>query len=162
MQPARERRNAFGRDVVWGHVGHRRTRYTCSGRARRGAGVTAGHCAAPASTRACRPWQVARPGGVDPAAGAPPAVCHWPPERHTSPAMPSASLCVLVAPARPYLPQPTFLRAYKPAPAVPRAHAFPPEPPPSAIAAARWEPSSSRFPHTPKSFSPSLCTTTPP
>jgi hypothetical protein len=158
----RERRDAFRRDVVLGHVGHRRTLRTCFGRARRGAGVTTGHCAAPASTHACRPWQVAGPGGVDPPAGAPPVARHWPPERRTSPAMPSASLRVLVAPPRPYLPQPTFPRAYKPAPVVPRAHAFSPEPPPSAIAAARWEPASSRLPHAPKSFSPSLCTTTPP
>jgi nucleoid-associated protein YgaU len=127
MQLARERRNAFGCDVVRGHVGHRRTRRTRFGRARRGAGVAAGHCAAPASTRACRPWQVAGPGGANPLAGAPPVACHWPAERRTSPAMPSASLRVLVAPARPYLPQPTFLRAYKPAPAVPRAHALSPE-----------------------------------
>jgi hypothetical protein len=147
---------------VRGHVGHRRTRRTRFRRARRGAGVTAGHCAVPASTHACRPWQVAGPGGVDPPAGAPPVARNWLPERRTSPAMPSASLCVLVASARPYLPQPTFPRAYKPAPAVPRAHTFSPESPPSAIAAARWEPSSSRLPHAPKSFSPSLCTTTPP
>jgi hypothetical protein len=145
-----------------GHVGHRRTRRTRFGRARRGTDVTAGHCAAPTSTRACRLWQVAGPGGADLPAGAPPAMCHWLPERRTSPAMPSASLRMLVAPARPYLPQPTFLRAYKPATAVPRVHALPPEPPPSAIAAAQWEPLSSRFPHAPKSFSPSLCTTTPP
>jgi hypothetical protein len=109
---------------VRGHVGHRRTRRTRFGRARRGAGVTAGHCAAPASTRACRLWQVAGPGGVDLPAGAPPVARHWPPEWRTSPAMPSASLRVLVAPARPYLPQPTYPRAYKPAPAVPaRTHA---------------------------------------
>jgi hypothetical protein len=103
----RERRDAFGRDVVRGHVGHRRTRRTRFGRARRGAGVTAGHCAAPASTHACRLWQVAGPGGADPPAGAPPVARHWPPERRTSPAMPSASLRVQVAPAHPYLPQPT-------------------------------------------------------
>jgi hypothetical protein len=120
-----------------GHVGHRGTRHTRFGRTRRGAGVTAGHCAVPASTRACRSWQVAGPGGADPPAGAPPAACHWPLERSTSPAMPSASLRVLVAPARPYLPQPTFPSAYKQAPAVPRALAILPEPPPSAIAAAR-------------------------
>jgi hypothetical protein len=107
------------------------------GRARRGTGVTAGHCAVPTSTLACRPWQVAGPGGADPPAGAPPAACHWTPERRTLPAMPSASLHGLVAPARSYLPQPTFPRAYKPVPAVPRAHAFLPEPPSSAIAAAR-------------------------
>jgi hypothetical protein len=123
----RERRDAFGRNVVRGHVGHRRTRRTCFGRARRGAGVTTGHCAAPASTHACCPWQVAGPGGVHPPAGAPPVARHWPPERRTSPAMPSASLRVLVAPAHPYLPQPTFSRAYKPVPVVPRAHAFSPE-----------------------------------
>jgi hypothetical protein len=117
------------------HVGHCRMRRTRFGRARLGAGVTAGHCAVPVSTRACRPWQVAGPGGADPPAGAPPAA--WPLERRTSPAMPSFSLRVLVAPTRSYLPQPTFLSAYKPAPAFPRAHAFPPEPPPSAIAAAR-------------------------
>jgi hypothetical protein len=86
---------------------------------RRGTGVTAGHCAALVSTRACRPWQVAGPGGVDPPAGAPPVARHWPPKRRTSPTMPSASLRVLVAPTHPYLPQPTFPRAYKPAPAVP-------------------------------------------
>jgi hypothetical protein len=125
------------RDVVRGHVSHRRTRRTRFGRARRGAGVTAGHCAVPASTRACRPWQVAGPGGANPPAGAPPAACHWPPERRTSPAMPSASLRGLVAPTRSYLPQPTFPRADKPVPAIPRAHAFLPEPPLSAIAAAR-------------------------
>jgi hypothetical protein len=99
--------------------------------------VTAGHCVVPASTRACHLWQVAVPGGADPPAGAPPAACHWPSERRTSPAMPSASLRVLVAPARSYLPQPTFLSAYKTALTVPRAHVFLPEPPPSAIAAAR-------------------------
>jgi hypothetical protein len=126
-----------GRDIVRGHVGHRRTRHTRFGRARRGAGVTAGHCAVPASTRAYCPWQVAGPGGADPPAGAPSAACHWPPERRTSPTMPSASLRDLVAPAHSYLPQPTFLRAYKPVPAIPRAHVFLPEPPPSAIAAAR-------------------------
>jgi hypothetical protein len=158
----RERRDAFGRDVVRGHVGHRRTRRTRFGHARRGAGVTASHCAALSTTHACRPWQVAGPGGVDLPAGAPPAACHWPPERRTSPAMPSASLHVQVAPARPYLPQPTFPRAYKPVPAVPRVHAFPPEPPSSVIAAARCDPFSGHFPHTPKIFSPSLCTTTPP
>jgi hypothetical protein len=101
---------------VRGHVGHRRTRRTRFGRARRGAGVTAGHCVVPASTRACRPWQVAGPGGADPPAGAPPAACHWPPERRTLPAMPSASLHGLVAPTRSYLPQPTFPRAYEPSP----------------------------------------------
>jgi hypothetical protein len=100
-------------------------------------GVTVGHCAMPASTRACRSWQVAGPGGADPPAGAPSAVCHWPPERRTLPAVPSTSLHGLVAPARSYLPQPTFPHAYKPVPAVPRADAFLPEPPPSAIAAAR-------------------------
>jgi hypothetical protein len=121
-----------GRDVVRGHVGHRRTRRTRFEHARRGTGVTAGHCVGPASTRACCPWQVAGPGGADP-----PAACHWPPERRTSPAMPSASLRGLLASARSYLPQPTFPRAYKPFPTVPRAHAFLPEPPPSAIAAAR-------------------------
>jgi hypothetical protein len=104
---------------VRGHIGHRRTRRTRFGRARRGAGVTAGHCAVPARTRACRPWQVAGPGGVDSSAGTPPVSRHWPPERRTSPAMPSASLRVLVAPTRPYLPQPTFPHAYKPALAVP-------------------------------------------
>jgi hypothetical protein len=123
-----------GHDVMRGHVGHRRTCRTRFGRARRGADVTAGHCVVPASTRACRPWQVAGPGGADPLAGAPPAACHWPPERCTSPAMPSASLHGLVAPARFYLPQPTFSRTYKP---VPRAHASLPKPSPSAIAAAR-------------------------
>jgi hypothetical protein len=143
----RERRDAFGHDVVRGPLGHRRTRRTCFGRTRRGVGVTAGHCSAPASTHACRPWQVAGPGGVDPPAGAPPVARHWPPERRTSPAMPLTSLRVLVALARPYLPQLTFPRAYKPAPAVPRAHVFSPEPPPSAIAAARWEPASSFFMH---------------
>jgi hypothetical protein len=65
-----------GRDVVRGHVSHRRTRRTCFGRARRGAGVTVVHCAVPASTRACRPWQVAGPGGVNPPAGSPSAACH--------------------------------------------------------------------------------------
>jgi hypothetical protein len=61
------------------------------------------------------------------------------------------------------LPTPTDLpRAYKPAPAVPRAHVFSPEPPPSAIAAALCEPSSGRFPHAPKRLSPPLCTTKPP
>jgi hypothetical protein len=126
-----------GCDVVRGHVSHRRMRRTRFRRARRGAGVTAGHYAVPASTRVCRPWQVAGPRGADPPAGALPPACHWPPERHTSPAMPSASLRGLVAPARSYLPQPTFPSAYKPVPVVPRAHAFLPEPSPSAIAAAR-------------------------
>jgi hypothetical protein len=69
--------------------------------------VTAGHCTALASTHACRPWQVAGPGGANPPTGAPPVARHWPPERRMSPAMPSASLRVQVAPARPYLPQPT-------------------------------------------------------
>jgi hypothetical protein len=113
-----------GCDVARGHVGHRRTRRTRFRRARRGAGVTAGHCAALASTRVCRPWQVAGPGGANPPAGAPSAACHWPPERRTSPAMPSTSLRSLVALARSYLPQPTFPCAYKPVLAVPRAHAF--------------------------------------
>jgi hypothetical protein len=126
-----------GRGVVRGHVGHRRTRRTRFGRARRGAGVTAGYCVVQASTRACRPWKVAGPGGANPPAGAPLAAYHWPPERPMSPAMPSASLCGLAAPARSYLPQPTFPRAYKPVPAVPRAHVFPPEPLSSAIAAAQ-------------------------
>jgi hypothetical protein len=85
------------RDVARGHVGHRRTRRTRFGCARRGAGVTAGQCAAPASTRACRPWQVAGPGGANPPADAPSAACHWPPERRTSPAMPSTPLRGLVA-----------------------------------------------------------------
>jgi hypothetical protein len=117
----RERRNAFGRAVV---RGHRRTRRSRLGRARRGVGVTAGHYTAPASTRACRPWQVAGLGDVDPPTGAPPVARHWPPERRTSPAMPSASLHMLVAPAHPYLPQLTFPRAYKPASVVPaRTHA---------------------------------------
>jgi hypothetical protein len=98
--------------------------------------VTTGHCAVLASTRACRPWQVAGPGGADLPAGAPSTACHWPPEQRTSSAMPSTSLPGLVAPARSYLPQPTFPRTYKPVLAVPRAHAFLPEPPPSAIAAA--------------------------
>jgi hypothetical protein len=120
-----------GRDVM---RGHRRTRF---GRARRRVGVTSGHCAVPASTRAYRPWQVAGPGGADPPVGAPPAACHWPSERRTLPAMPSTSLRGLVAPACSYLPQPTFPRAYKPVPTVPCVHAFLPEPPPSAIAAAR-------------------------
>jgi hypothetical protein len=126
-----------GRDVVRGHVGHCRTHRTRFGRARQGTGVTAGHYIVPASTRACRLWQVAGPGGANPPAGAPPAAYHWPPERRTSPAMTSASLRGLAASARSYLPQPTFPRAYKPVPAVPRAHAFLPEPPPFAIAAAR-------------------------
>jgi hypothetical protein len=78
-----------GRDVVRSHIGHRHTRRTRFGRARRGTGMTAGHCAVPASTHACRPWQVAGPGGANPPAGAPSASCHWPPERRTSPAMPS-------------------------------------------------------------------------
>jgi hypothetical protein len=86
-----------GRDVARGHVGHRRTRRTRIGGTRRGAGVTAGQCAALASTRVCRPWQVAGPGGANPPAGASSAACHWPPERRTSPAMPSTPLCGLVA-----------------------------------------------------------------
>jgi hypothetical protein len=86
--------------------------------------VTAGHCTVLASIRACRPWQVAGPGGADPPAGAPSAACHWPPERRTSPAMPSTSLRGPVAPARSYQPQPTFPCTYKPVLAVPRAHAF--------------------------------------
>jgi hypothetical protein len=73
------------------------TRRTRFGRARRGADVTAGQCAAPASTRACRPWQVAGPSGANPPASAPSAACHWPPERRTSPAMPSPPLRGLVA-----------------------------------------------------------------
>jgi hypothetical protein len=44
---------------------------------------------------------------------------HWLPERRKLPAMPSASLRVLVAPTHPYLPQPTFPRAYKLALTVP-------------------------------------------
>jgi hypothetical protein len=43
----------------------------------------------------------------------------------------------LVALAHSYLPQPTFSCAHKPVLAVPHAHASLPEPPPSAIAAAR-------------------------
>jgi hypothetical protein len=74
-----QHRDAIGRNIVRGHVGHRRTRRTRFGRARRGVGVTAGHCAAPASTHACRPWQVVGPGGADPPAGAPPVARHWPP-----------------------------------------------------------------------------------
>jgi hypothetical protein len=38
----------------------RRTRRNRVGRARRGAGVTAGHCAAPVGTHPCRLWQVGR------------------------------------------------------------------------------------------------------
>jgi hypothetical protein len=61
------------------------------------------------------------------------------------------------------LPTPTDLPcAYKPAPAVPYAHTFPPEPPPSAIGAARCEPSSGHRPHAPKHLSPPLCSTKPP
>jgi hypothetical protein len=126
-----------GRDVARGHVGHHRTRRTRFGRARQGAGVTAGHCAVPASTRACRPWQVAGPGGANPPVGAPSMACHWPPERRTSPAIPSASLRGLAAPARSYLPQPTSPHAYKPVLAIPRAHACLLEPTLSAIVAAR-------------------------
>jgi hypothetical protein len=99
--------------------------------------VTAGHCAAPVSTRVCHPWQMEGLGGANLPAGAPSAVCHWPPERRTSPAMTSTPLRGLVAPARSYLPQPTFPCAYKPVLAVPHAHACLPEPPPSAIATAR-------------------------
>jgi hypothetical protein len=145
-----------GRDVVRGHVGHRRTRRTRFGRTRRGAGVTAGHCAAPASTRACRPWQVGRARwresagwrttrGVPLAAGAAHVTGH-------ALASPTRSSGL----ARSYLPQPTFQRAYKPVLAVPRAHACLPEPPPSAIAAARRASCSARFPRTPVSLSPSL------
>jgi hypothetical protein len=72
----------------------RRTRF---GRAHRGTGVTASQCAAPASTRACRPWQVAGPGGANPPAGVPSAACHWLPERRMSPAIPSTPLRGLVA-----------------------------------------------------------------
>jgi hypothetical protein len=113
-----------GRDVARDHVGHRRTHRTRFRHARRGAGVTAGHCAVPASTRVCRPWQVAGPRGADPPASAPSVACHWPPEWRTSPAMPSTSLRGLVAPECSYLPQLTFTCAYKPVLAVPRAHAF--------------------------------------
>jgi hypothetical protein len=61
------------------------------------------------------------------------------------------------------LPTPTDLpRAYKPDPAVPRAHAFPPEPPPSTIGAAQCETSSGHHAHAPKCLSPPLCTTKPP
>jgi hypothetical protein len=126
-----------GRNVARGHFGHRRTHRTRFGRARRGAGVTASHCAAPASTRACRPWQVAGPRGANPPACAPSAACHWPPERRTLPAIPSASLRGLAAPARSYLPQLTSPHAYKPVLTIPRVHACLPEPPPSAIATAR-------------------------
>jgi hypothetical protein len=38
----------------------RRTHHTHVGRARRGAGVTVGHCAAPVGAHPCRPWQVGR------------------------------------------------------------------------------------------------------
>jgi hypothetical protein len=38
----------------------RRTRRTRVGSARRGVRMTAGHCAAPAGTHTCRPWQVGR------------------------------------------------------------------------------------------------------
>jgi hypothetical protein len=113
-----------GRDVTRGHVGHRCTRRTRFGRARRDVGVTAGHCAAPASTHACRPWQVAGPGGANPPAGALSTACHWPLERRMSPAMPSTPLRGLVAPARSYLPQLTFPCAYKSVLAAPRAHVF--------------------------------------
>jgi hypothetical protein len=111
---------------VRGHVGHRRTRRTRFERACRGTGVTAGHCAALESTHACRPWQVAGPGGVDPPTGAPPVAHHWPPERRTSPAMPSASLRVLVAPAHPYLPQLTCRALIShPRPSLARTHFHP-------------------------------------
>jgi hypothetical protein len=99
--------------------------------------VTAGHCAAPVSIRACRPWQVGRARwrksagrrtvrGVPLAAGA----AHVAGHALASPMRSSGS-------ARSYLPQLTFPHAYKPVLAVPRAHACPPKPPPSAIAAAR-------------------------
>jgi hypothetical protein len=128
-----------GRDVARGHAGHRRTRRTHFGRACRGAGVTAGHCTAPASTRACRPWQVASGGarwresaGWRTVRGVPLAVraAHIAGHALDSPTRSSGT-------TRSYLPQPTFPRAYKPVLAVPRAHACLPEQPPSAIAAAR-------------------------
>jgi hypothetical protein len=99
--------------------------------------VTAGHCTAPGSTRACRPWQAGKARwresagrrtvrGVPLAAG----VAHVAGHALASPTWSSGS-------ARSYLPQPTFPRAYKPVFTVPRAHTCPPKPPPFAIAAAR-------------------------
>jgi hypothetical protein len=140
----------------------RRTRRTRFGRARRGAGVTAGHCAAagehslgPSVASSCARWRSFA--GRRTAHGAPLAAGAAHVAGH-APGLPTHASGTGVT-----LPTPTDLpRAYKPAPAVPRAHALPPELPPSAIGAARCEPHSSRHPHSPKRLGFSLCTTKPP
>jgi hypothetical protein len=88
--------------------------------------VTAGHCAAPVSTRACRPWQVAGPGGANPPAGAPSTACHWPPEWRTSPTMPSAPLRGLAAQHVPtYLNRPPRALISRSTPSLARMRACP-------------------------------------
>jgi hypothetical protein len=105
----------------------RHTRRTRVGSARRGAGVTIGHCAAPAGAQSCRPWQVGPPGGVDPPDGAPPVARYWPPERRTSPAIPRP-LHVCASCHRDLTgPQPTSCAHKTLPPAAPRAHARPPQ-----------------------------------
>jgi hypothetical protein len=65
----------------------RRTRRTRVGHARRGTGVTVGHCAAPAGAHPCRPWQVDRARWRRSTGRRTAVVRHWPPERRTSPAI---------------------------------------------------------------------------
>jgi hypothetical protein len=161
-QQHRERRDAFGRDVVRGHVGHppyapyplraRTPRRRCDCWSLRSAGE---HSLVPSVASGCDRWRwsasrrTAR--GAPLAAGAAHVAGH-------APGLPTRASGTGVTP-----PTPTDLpRAYKPAPAVPRTHALPPEPPSSAIGAARCEPPSSRHPHSPKRLSSPLCSTKPP
>jgi hypothetical protein len=104
----------------------RRTRRTRVGRARRGTGVTAGHCAAPAGAHPCHPWQVGHARwrlstGRRTARGAPLAAG----AAHVAGHAPGPSTRASGTSMTP--PTPTDLPcANKPAPAVPRAHAHPP------------------------------------
>jgi hypothetical protein len=137
----------------------RRTRRTRVGRARRGARVTTGHCAAPAGTHPCRPWQVGRARWRWSTGGAPPVARHWPPEWRTLSAMPQPPHACKWHRHDPTYPQPTsraLISHHRPLLARTRIR---PEPPPSHHWRRRCAPPSSRRPNPHKRQSPSLCTT---
>jgi hypothetical protein len=161
-QQHRERRNAFGRDVVRGHVSHPpyapyplracKPRRRCDRWSLRSAGE---HALEPSVASGWARWRGSA--GRRTVRGAPLAAG----AAHVAGHAPGPHTCASGTSVTP--PTPTDLpRAYKRAPAIPRAHAPPPESPPSAIGAARCEPSSCRRLLSPKHLSSSLCTTTPP
>jgi hypothetical protein len=158
----RERQDAFERDIMRGHVGHppytpyplrvHTPRRWCDRWSLRSASE---HSLEPSVASGCARWRGSA--GRRTARGAPLATGAAHVAGH-APGLPTHASVTGVTP-----PTPTDLPcAYKRAPAVPRAHALPPEPPPSAIGAAQGEPHSSRHPHSPKRLGFSLCTTKPP